>query len=494
VAVAAGVLLGIAVAVGSSYGPARRAVRVDVAAELASRGRRDETLAATSLWRLGLAVTVVAAGVALTRFASYQAGIDQGRARLAPVGFLVAAAGSVYLVSTAVPQLLAVAERRATVRKAPARLALSNLRREPRRSAVMAIALGFAMGVGFITSSFKLSVTEAITDQLNRGFHGVQVSSIDPNNSATNEARLGPAVIEQMAHLPGVASVDYAGYVILGNESGALTGVQAYTDPWEGLQSAAGRFTDAGLARGEVAIGPALARSQGLRPGDELSLATPTGRIRLPIMSVQYDGSFAGRSVLMAYDLFVRVYGEQQPVSVVLTPKRGVSEARLLATVRQARLDGGRLIVEDRAQVIARNAKEVQSQLSTFDAIQRGLLVMSFVAVLSTLLLVGIQREKEFGMLAAVGMTPRELRRMVLTEAGMVAGLGVLATGVGALVMYWCLNTIVPVIIGYKDPFVVDGAAFLGYSAIAIVTALLAALYPSRRAGKVEVLEALRYE
>jgi putative ABC transport system permease protein len=170
-----------------------------------------------------------------------------------------------------------------------------------------------------------------------------------------------------------------------------------------------------------------------------------------------------------------------------------VNEAELLATIRGADLDPD-LEIEGKQAVIDRNAEEVSTQLSTFDAIQRGLLAMSFVAVLSTLLLVGIQREKEFGMLAAVGMTPRELRRMVLTEAGMVAGLGVLATGVGALVMYWSLNSIVPVIIGYKDPFVVDGAAFFRYSAIAIVTALLAALYPSRRAGKVEVLEALRYE
>ena len=136
----------------------------------------------------------------------------------------------------------------------------------------------------------------------------------------------------------------------------------------------------------------------------------------------------------------------------------------------------------------------IAKQLSTFDAVQRGLLVMSFIAVLSTLLLVGIQRQREFGMLAAVGMTPPELRRMVLAEAGLVAVLGVLVTGVLALVQYGSLVLITPVIIGYKDPYVIAPGAIGVYSVVAVVVALAAAWYPSRRAGRVEVLEALRYE
>lgn len=492
-AVAAGLLLGIGVAVASAFGPARRAVRIDVAAELASRGRREETASATSPIRVVLAFGVMALGAFLAHTSAVDAGIDPSRALLAPVGFLTTAIGAVMFVGVTVPIALAALERRVTFRRAANRLALSNLRREPRRSAVMAIALGFAMGVGFITASFKMSIVEAISDSLNGNLKGVQVSSIDPNNSATNEARLSEELLADLARLPGVASVERSGYVVLGNEAGSLIGVQAFTDVWEGIATATGSFSARGLEAGQVSIGPALARSQELRPGDDVVLSTPSGEVSLPIMAVRYDGNFGGRNVQMSYDLMIALYGEQSPVAVILNPERGVSEAELLATLRDADLDPD-LLVEGLQQVIDRNAEEVSSQLSTFDAIQRGLLVMSFVAVLSTLLLVGIQREKEFGMLAAVGMTPSELRRMVLTEAGMVAALAVLVTGVGALAMYWSLNSIVPVIIGYKDPFVIDGMAYVRYSAVAIATALVAALYPSRRAGRVEVLEALRYE
>ena len=493
-AVVAGVLVGVVVALLAAIGPARRAVRIDVAAELASRGRREETLASTSVVRLLLTVLVLGAGLVISQVSAHQAGIERWRSSLAPVGFLVVTLGSVAFVTVAVPMLLALAERRVEFRRASSRLALSNLRREPRRSAVMALALGFAMGVGFVTASFNASVTQAITDQLNEHFHGVQVSSIDPNNSATNEARLGPQVLAGLRALPVVKSVETGGYVVVGNQAGKLIGVSAYTDPWiTGDDTAVGTPTRAGLEAGGVVIGPGLARSDRLRPGDHLRLPTPHGPIELPVMAVAFNGDFGGRNVLMSLDLMGRVFGAQAPVSVIVTPESGVSERQLIRTIRDARLDP-RLHVEGHQAVIDRNAKSVSDQLATFDAIQRGLLVMSFVAVLSTLLLVGIQRRKEFGMLAAVGMTPRELRRMVLTEAAIVALLGVLVTGVAAVGQYWALNAVTPVIIGYRDPFVLAPIAFVTNSAIALATAMLAALYPARRAARVEVLEALRYE
>jgi putative ABC transport system permease protein len=493
-AVVTGILVGVVVALLAAIGPARRAVRIDVAAELASRGRREETAASTSPVRLVLAAGVLAAGLVLSHVSAYHAGLERWRSSLAPVGFLVVTVGSVALVTVAVPMLLAVGERRVHFRRGSSRLALSNLRREPRRSAVMALALGFAMGVGFVTASFNASVTQAITDQLNEHFHGVQVSSIDPNNSATSEARLSPQVISGLRALPGVKTVETGGYVVVGNQAGKLIGVSAYTDPWiTGDNTAVGVPSLAKLADGEVVVGPAIARSEHLRPGDHLRLATPDGPIELPVMAVAYNGDFGGRNVLMDYDLMLRVYGPQAPVSVIANPEPGVSERDLERTIRDAHLEPG-LHVEGHQAVIDRNAKAVADQLATFDAIQRGLLVMSFVAVLSTLLLVGIQRQKEFGMLAAVGMTPRELRRMVLTEAGIVALLGVLVTGVAAVAQYWALNAIVPVIIGYRDPFVLAPIAFVTNSAIALATAMVAALYPARRAARVEVLDALRYE
>lgn len=492
-AVVVGVLVGLLVAIGVAVGPARRAGRLDVAAELANRGQREEALAHRSPRRVLGGLVVIGAGLGVASWSASDGGLRPIQELTAPAGVFIVTLGGVYVVAAAVPLLLGAVEGRGWIRPAGLRLAVSNLRREPKRTGVMAVALGFAMGVGFMTASFHDSIARAITDQANRNLDGIQVSALDPQNSVGNETRLGPELLEALEDLPEVERLDRGTFVLVGNRPSELIGVTGFTDIWLDLPMAAGEARLADLRAGKAIIGPALARDEGLRPGDRLTLPTPSGPVALEVSGVMFNGDFGGRNVLLTHDLATELYGDQAPISVVVVPSAGVTEAELLAAVRDAELDPG-LRIESRQEVIQRNIDSIAEQLSMFDAIQRGLLVMSFVAVLSTLLLVGIQRRREFGMLAAVGMTPAELRRMVLIEAAIVAVLGVLVTAVVAVVQLIALFVIVPVIIGFRDPIVADVSAMAAYGAIAVATAVVAGIVPSRRAGRVEVLEALRYE
>jgi putative ABC transport system permease protein len=120
--------------------------------------------------------------------------------------------------------------------------------------------------------------------------------------------------------------------------------------------------------------------------------------------------------------------------------------------------------------------------------------VLAFVAVLSTLLLVGLQRQRELGLLAAVGMRPSELSRMVFAAAGLVTAAGAVLGLLSSLAMFIALLLITPVIIGFRDPFVVDMGTAVVYTAVAFVIAFLGAAWPAWRTSRVEVLRALQYE
>ena len=137
---------------------------------------------------------------------------------------------------------------------------------------------------------------------------------------------------------------------------------------------------------------------------------------------------------------------------------------------------------------------DIGQQLAPFWALQRGLLLVSFIAVLSTLLLVGVQRRRELGLLAAVGMRPSELSRMVMAEAGVIGVIGAVLGAIGSVGMYVAFHLIVPVVIGFSDPLRFDVGAVGVYGPIAIVIVLLAAAWPAWRTSRVEVLEALQYE
>src|SRR5207302_3127347 len=108
--------------------------------------------------------------------------------------------------------------------------------------------------------------------------------------------------------------------------------------------------------------------------------------------------------------------------------------------------------------------------------------------------LVGVQRRRAMAMLVAIGMRPVEVGRMVMSEAVLVAAAGAivgLVTGVG---LYGALLMITPVIIGYRDPFILDPVAGAVYAFVAIVVAVLAAVWPAWRGARAEVLPALQYE
>jgi ABC-type antimicrobial peptide transport system permease subunit len=60
--------------------------------------------------------------------------------------------------------------------------------------------------------------------------------------------------------------------------------------------------------------------------------------------------------------------------------------------------------------------------------------------------------------------------------------------------MYGGLLLIAPVLIGFKEPFVVDPTSALIYVVIGVFVALLGAAWPAWRTSRVEVLTALQYE
>ena len=83
---------------------------------------------------------------------------------------------------------------------------------------------------------------------------------------------------------------------------------------------------------------------------------------------------------------------------------------------------------------------------------------------------------------------------MILAEAVLVAIAGSIVGVLVAVPMFGGLLLIAPVLLGWKEPFVVDPTTAVIYSVIAVIVALLAAAWPAWRTSRIEVLSALQYE
>lgn len=490
---AVALIVGVVVSVLSSIRPARRALRLDIAAELSGREQRDERDMATTLRRAVIWSALAVLGMDLSVIAQQDGGLQRWQSALAPLAFVVAQVGLVLLVGSLAPLCIRSLGARWHTRNARLRLAAANLARDPGRTGVMAVAVATAVGIAFLTSSYTRSVRDDITRSLTRNLHGVSVSTLEPNNSANLDAKLTPSMIDAIRALPGVASVKRGAVVIVGRDPSSLIGVSAYDDPWFDLPMILGAANRASLDAGGAVVGPALAREEGLRPGSRLHLDTPTGQVELPVTGVWQDGDFGGRTVLVSYEMLDRLYGPQPVSRIDVEPAPGVTADQLAATIRAARIDPS-LRVSTAAELAVEVSASIEKVIAPFWALQRGLLLVAFIAVLSTLLLVGVQRQRELGLLAAVGMRPSELAGMVFAEAGAVAVTGIVLGSLAGLAMLKALLLILPVMLGYKNGYTVDASSFLLYGPIGLFTALAAAALPAWRTARVEVLEALQYE
>ncbi len=121
--------------------------------------------------------------------------------------------------------------------------------------------------------------------------------------------------------------------------------------------------------------------------------------------------------------------------------------------------------------------------------------LVAFIGILSALLSLQLERQRELGILRSIGLTPSQLRRLILTETGLmgtVAGLLAMPTGfVLALILVYIINQRS---FGWTLQMQVQPAPFLQALLLALIAALLAGIYPAWRMSRVVTAEALRSE
>jgi putative ABC transport system permease protein len=491
-----GALLGAAAGAAAAWRPARRALRIDVAAELSGRGSVEDAAAPRVIRNLVLALALLAAGLGLCGLSRRDGGLDAWQAAVGPVGFLLLSIATLLCGGAAAPLVLRLAARLArSSRRAPLRLALAGLLREPRRAGMLALAISSPVVVAFATHGFVASARAGVATSFEEARDAASLSTVEPDQAP--DGVVPDALLAAASGLPEVARVERGSFVLAGNSVDEMVGVFGYDGPVEELDPdlVEGSWDPGRFSAGEVLIGPGLARRSGARAGDTVTVETPIGVRDLPVLAVSRQGDFGGRNVVMTFAQLESLFGPPPVRYASLVPAPGSTEADVVAAAEavlpavepSARIRTSSAIAEEIGDAI-------DGQMVPFRVMQQGLLLVAFVAVLSTLLLVGMQRRRETALLAAVGATPQDLRRTVLTEALLVAGAAVLQALVLGLLVLWGLLLVAPVILGFENPYRVSWIASLGAGVVALVVTALAALWPAWRASRVEVLDALRYE
>ncbi|MFQ5514079.1 MAG: ABC transporter permease [Myxococcota bacterium] len=248
-----------------------------------------------------------------------------------------------------------------------------------------------------------------------------------------------------------------------------------------------------GLERGGVLVSEAFARHFGIGSGQSLTLDTPVGPRRFPVVGIGRDYA-SGPSGSLRMDL---------AVFDALWPRNGSSNLLVWT-------DGSR---EEVLRRIQRRAGQVQAlfffrseELARFmhDLVGRysfplhllgGLMVLlGGVAILNLLIGSVLERRRDLALLRAAGATSRQIMALVLLDAWMVAGVG---TGVGIALGLACsgpMNGVLTEAFGWALRYTLAPASLAWLVAGVLAAATAAALYPGWVAVRSDPLRALAPE
>jgi ABC-type antimicrobial peptide transport system permease subunit len=252
-----------------------------------------------------------------------------------------------------------------------------------------------------------------------------------------------------------------------------------------------GPQTPAQLGSDGAFVSNDFASKHHLHLGSPLSVETPTGvTLHLTVRGVfsAPKGGAPYGDVTISTTRFDQVYPNPQNIYAFVNVQGGVTAAntRRLDAALSGFPDAK---LQTKSQFSHNQLQGLNTLLNLLYVLLSLSIVVSLFGIVNTLVLTVFERTRELGMLRAVGMTRRQVRRMIRDESIITALLGA-SFGIPLGVV---LALLVGVAIKYAA-FTIPVGTLVVFVIAAIIAGMIAAIFPARRAGRLNVLEALQYE
>ncbi len=483
--VGAALAVGILITMLAAWLPGRRAAKIPPVAAMSSVHATATTK--SLVLRNTLGVLVSGAGVAVVLAATSMKGSD-GQAPMG-IGAVLLIIGVFILTPLLSRPLIAAAAPLMRVFGVSGKLARQNSVRNPRRTAATASAL--MIGLTLITGMTVMagSLQQAIDKMASASIRADYVVSMANGNG------LSPDVAEKLAKTPGVTAVSPLsdGAVRIDDTSAWVTGV---TGPAIGeltkLTVDDGTFKVGGT---QVVVDEEAAKSRGWKAGSAFTVTFDDGRKQRLTVAGVYQGNDVVSGLLID--------------NTVLAPHRTDAADHTDKRVMVKTSDGATSATKDRlAKALGDNPaikiqsrKDISNEIAqTFTLVLNmlyGLLAMAVIVavlgVINTLAMSVFERSQEIGMLRAIGLDRKGIKRMVRLESLVISLFGgVLGIGLGVF-FGWAAGEL----LGTSMPtyeLVLPWARMALFLLLAATVGILAALWPARRAARMNMLAAIQSE
>ncbi len=485
--------VGIVVTVVAAAIPAVRAARVPPVAAIADVPERAVGAFGR---RIAIGLVVLVAGGALLAYGLARARDVSGildQVQVVAFGAFGVLLGVVVLLPVVVRP--AVRALGAPLRRfgPPGVLARANAMRNPRRTAITASALVIGLALVGLTATFGASARASVGESTAAGLRADYVVKSDGFTAFSTEA------VDRLRALPEVttaASMRFADGAVDGDvktvgsiDPDALTKVVDL----EVLRGDAGALDVNG-----VLVSDELARHAGVDVGDQLPVQFARGQVPLTVRAIYGQQNFIGLfgqavPLLVAPEtISLGSGGAPQDSLVLVQTEGGETLANQHALQHALEEDFPNIDVLTRAEFRNDQQAQVDQFLTVLIAILALSEIIAILGIINTLALSVYERTRELGLLRVVGMSRRQVRRMIRWESVVIAVLGgIVGLALGVL-WGWAFARALEEqgITVFRIPWL-EVLLFVGGSMLAGV---LAAVFPAWRASRLDVLDAIATE
>jgi putative ABC transport system permease protein len=375
-------------------------------------------------------------------------------------------------------------------RSSAAELARDNAQRNPQRTASTAAALMIGLALVTMVALLASGILASFTNAVDKIWTNADYAITAQNNFNP----IPVAAADAAAKAPGVQAV---GNVRTGdarafNSNFFGTGVNPaggtmFNLKWkEGSQQvfsqlgADGAFVDDGYAK-----------KHHLRLGSPITVTFSTGAKKTflikGVFSPPTGGSPFGR-VTISQQAWDKLNPDPKNLYSFVRMKGGATPENQ-AALNAALKDFPNAKAQTRQQFIDNQTAALKGILNVFYVLLALSVIVSVFGIVNTLVLTVFERTREIGMLRAIGMTRPQVRRMIRHESVITALIG----GVLGIL----LGIVLGGLLIYKVNFIVWSlpvGSLIIFALAAIFVGILAAIFPARRASRLNILEALQYE
>jgi putative ABC transport system permease protein len=482
-------LVGIVITMLAALRPALRSTRVPPIAAV-----REGAVLPPSRWaRFGgtAAGLTVAAAVALLLVGLLVGGLSTSVRLIAlGLGTVLVFIGVAMLSSRLVPPLVRVLGWPATkIGGGAGKLARGNSGRNPSRTASTASALMIGLAlvtfVGVLAAGLKSRFSDAVNQVFVANYAVTATDNFSPISVSSENTLRGVPGATVVASVRAGDGKAFGSKINVTGVSGDVSRVIKVN--WQQGSPA----TPATLGNAGAFVNHDYAKAQHLQIGSPIDVLTPTGstlHLKLRgIFSPPKGGSPYG-DVTISTALFDRSYQNPQNLYTFVNMVGGVNDANTHRL--DAALSGfPDAKVQTKSQFKNNQLQGLDQLLNILYVLLSLSIIISLFGIVNTLVLTVFERTREIGMLRAIGMSRRQLRRMIRHESIITALLGAtfgIPLGVALALM-------VGVAIKYPA-FTIPWGTLVVFVIAAILCGIIAAIFPARRAAKLNVLQALQYE